>query len=202
MCVNKAMFKDNGGCGYVLKPEILRNPALGFDPSDIKSMPNRKSVEIRVISALNLPQNDELLIKDISDPFVTVHIYGLKVDLAERKTKAVQDNGFNPIWNDSFKFVVNCPELAMVKFTVKDEDIGKNQLIGDYAIRFSNMKPGYRHLRLNNKSGQGVLFVGVKVKPYKEESPSERTLRTVKDVIDEAEEALTRMAFDEDEEVC
>lgn len=142
MSLNKAMFNDNGGCGFVLKPEILRNPLLGFNPNDVKTMMNRKSVEIRVISALNLPQNDEILIQDISDPFVTVNIYGLKMDLAEKKTKAVQDNGFNPIWNESFKFVVNCPELAFLKFTVKDEDIGKDQFIGDYTIRLSKIKAG------------------------------------------------------------
>lgn len=106
-------------------------------------MTNKKILEIKIISALNLPQNEEiLLIKDISDPFVTVNIYGIKTDLAEKKSKSVQDNGFNPIWNETFKFVVNCPELAFVKFTVKDEDIGKNQLIGDYTIRFNNIRPG------------------------------------------------------------
>lgn len=142
MNLNKALFADNGHCGFVLKPEILRNPLLGFNPEDVKSMRNRKNVEIKIISALNLPQNEEILIKDISDPFVNVNIYGIKLDLAEKKTKSVQDNGFNPIWNETFKFVVNCPELAFVKFTVKDEDIGKNQLIGDFTIRFNNMRPG------------------------------------------------------------
>ena len=142
MQLNKALFKSNGNCGFVLKPEILRNPLLGFDPDDVNTMKNRKSVEIKIISALNLPQNDEILIKDISDPFVTVNIYGLKSDLAEKKTKSVQDNGFNPLWNETFKFTVNCPELAFVKFTIKDEDIGKNQLIGEYTIKFENMKHG------------------------------------------------------------
>jgi Ca2+-dependent lipid-binding protein len=142
MCLNKALFTDNGHCGFVLKPEILRNPLLDFNPEDVKSMKTRKNVEIKIISALNLPQNDEILIKDISDPFVIVNIFGIKLDLAEKKTKSVQDNGFNPIWNETFKFVVNCPELAFVKFTVKDEDIGKDQFIGDFTIRFNNMRPG------------------------------------------------------------
>jgi len=101
MCLNKALFTDNGHCGFVLKPEILRNPLLDFNPEDVKSMKTRKNVEIKIISALNLPQNDE-----------------------------------------TFKFVVNCPELAFVKFTVKDEDIGKDQFIGDFTIRFNNMRPG------------------------------------------------------------
>jgi Ca2+-dependent lipid-binding protein len=142
MLINKALFEDNKNCGYVLKPQILREPSLGFNPDDTSTMKNKKKVEIRIISALQLPQNDEIIIKDISDPFVTVNIYGVKADLNEKKTKSVKDNGFNPIWNEGFKFVINCPELAFVKFTVKDEDIGKDQLIGEYVIKFENMKEG------------------------------------------------------------
>ena len=52
------------------------------------------------------------------------------------------DNGFNPIWNEDFKFIVNCPELAFVRFNVLDEDVGKDQSIGYYTIRFENMRQG------------------------------------------------------------
>ncbi len=143
MCLNKALFNDNGNCGFVLKPEILRNPLLDFNPEDVNSMKTRKRLKITIISALNLPQNQEIIMKDISDPFVVVNIFGIKLDLAEKKTNSVQDNGFNPLWNETFKFVVNCPELAFVKFTVKDDDIGKDQLIGEYTIKFNNIRPGY-----------------------------------------------------------
>ena len=40
------------------------------------------------------------------------------VKLIYQMAKSLKDNGFNPIWNEDFKFVVNCLELAFVKFTV------------------------------------------------------------------------------------
>ena len=71
MQLNKALFADNGGCGYVLKPEILTNPSLHFNPNDLNSMTNKKVIEIRIISAQRLPRNREAggMVKDISDPY-------------------------------------------------------------------------------------------------------------------------------------
>ena len=63
-------------------------------------------------------------------------------DLCEKKTKTVRDNGFNPIWNEDFQFLVNCPELAFIKFSVFDQDTGKDDLIGEYAIKFNNIRQG------------------------------------------------------------
>ena len=95
----------------------------------------------------------------------------MPADQAEAKTQIIKDNGFNPIWNQDFKFVINCPELAFIRFAVKDDDLGKDQLIGHYELRFENMRPGYRHIPLINKKSKGTLFVGVRI--YKFESIKE-----------------------------
>lgn len=147
MILNRALFNDNGNCGYILKPGILLDSDLNFDPLDINTMKNKTILEIKVISALQLPYNKEI-IKDISDPYVKINIYGVSADMQEAETKSIKDNGFNPIWNQDFKFVINCPDLAIVKFTVNDEDIGKDDLLGDYAIRFNNIRQGL--LTINN----------------------------------------------------
>ena len=162
--LNQALFRDNGDCGYVLKPEILRNSKLNFDPLDLSTMKNKLSLKIKILSGQQLPQNTEL-IKDISDPYVAVKIYGIKADCQEKKTRHIENNGFNPIWNEEFDFVVNCPELAFVKFTVKDEDVGRDQLIGHYVIRLESMRKGYRHFQLNNKNSKGALFVFIDYEP-------------------------------------
>lgn len=86
-------------------------------------------------------------------------------DIYEKKTKSIKDNGLNPIWNQDFRFMINCPELAIVKFTVRDDDVGKDQLIGHYSIRLTSIRPGYRHVRLKNKESKGTLFVGIKIEP-------------------------------------
>jgi len=37
---------------------------------------------------------------------------------AQYKTKTVDDNGFNPSWNETFHFKVTRPDLALVRFCV------------------------------------------------------------------------------------
>ena len=133
------MFKDNGGCGYVLKPEILRNPSLKFDPNNPNTMTNKVMFYIKIISAQNLIIDG----KDISDPYMTVKIYGVPSDRAERKTKYVKDNGFNPVWNEDFQFQINCPELAFVKINVLDEDVGLDDELGYYVVKFDCIRKGF-----------------------------------------------------------
>jgi hypothetical protein len=44
-----------------------------------------------------------------------------------------------------------------------DEDVGKDDFIGDFCIKFNSIRQGYRHFKLNNKYSKGVLFVGIKI---------------------------------------
>ena len=144
----------------MLKPKILTNPSLKFDPTNPSSMPNKKFLEIKIISAQNLPMNEDI-VKDISDPYVIVSIFGVPADNVEKRTARIKDNGFNPFWNEEFKFTINCPELAFVKFSVKDDGLGRNE-IGQFTIRFDNIREGYRHVKLINRASKGTLFVFIK----------------------------------------
>ena len=164
--LNKALFSDNGNCGFVLKPDILRFPTHYFDPSNLNTMMNKKILQIKIISAQNLPKSDQL-VNDITDSYVVVQTYGVDSDRNEQKTKTINDNGFNPIWNEDLRFDINCPELAFVKFKVLDKDnASSDDLIGHYTIRFQNIRCGYRHIKLVNKYSKGTLFVGIKIQPF------------------------------------
>ena len=94
-----------------------------------------------MISAQNLPIDG----KDISDPYVTVSVLGVPSDNSSKKTRHVNDNGFNPVWNEDFEFLINCPELAFLKFVVKDEDVGSDDLLGYFFIKFDCMKKGFKY---------------------------------------------------------
>lgn len=72
MDLNEALFADNGGCGYVLKPNILLDSSLDFNPFDTTTMTNKKTIEIKVISGQNLPMGSDI-VKDISDPYGCFH---------------------------------------------------------------------------------------------------------------------------------
>jgi hypothetical protein len=81
-------------------------------------MSNKKKIQIKVIGAQNLPKAAGVG-NDVTDSYVVIQTYGVQADKHERKTKTIQDNGFNPIWNEDFVFTINCPELAFIRFKLK-----------------------------------------------------------------------------------
>ena len=82
-----------------------------------------------------------LIIATVIDPYVIVRLYDVKkpggrtsslsgtpdwLDITERKTSSVRDNGFFPQWRNSepFEFSVNQDDVAMLEFIVMDSDTG------------------------------------------------------------------------------
>lgn len=59
--------------------------------------------------------------RGIASPFVEIDVSG--VDQDKFKTKTIADNGFRPTWGEEFRFTVNMPELAHLRFVVQDEDM-------------------------------------------------------------------------------
>lgn len=79
---------------------------------------------------------------DTVDPYVTVEIFGIPSDCAEERTKTIQHNGYNPIFDESFEFQINLPELALVRFAVLDDEFIGDEFIGQYTIPFACMQTG------------------------------------------------------------
>ncbi|TSK98412.1 1-phosphatidylinositol 4,5-bisphosphate phosphodiesterase delta-1 [Bagarius yarrelli] len=172
MDLNQGRFLPNGKSGYILKPEFMRNPDFQFNPNMIT--PGRwlkkKILHIMVISAQQLPKLNKDKAKSIVDPFVKVDIYGVPADRASSQTSYINDNGkcFNPSWNQNFQFIIQVPDLAMVRFLVEDYDAAShNDFIGQYTLPFTSMQNGYRHIPLLTKNGDVIpsakLFVHVMV---------------------------------------
>lgn len=89
---------------------------------------------LQVISGQNLPKPKGSGAKgDVVDPYVYVEIHGIPADCTERRTRTVSQNGDNPIFDESFEFQINLPELAMVRFVVLDDDFIGDEFIGQYA---------------------------------------------------------------------
>ncbi|XP_016094330.1 1-phosphatidylinositol 4,5-bisphosphate phosphodiesterase delta-4-like [Sinocyclocheilus grahami] len=104
----------------------------------------------------------------IVDPLVRVEIYGVPLDRAKQETKYIDNNGFNPHWNESLQFTIHTPELALVRFVVEDYDkASRNDFIGQYTIPFTNIQPGYRHVHLLSKDGTSIhpssIYVHIKI---------------------------------------
>ena len=52
-------------------------------------------------------------------------------------------SGYNPIFDVSFEFQVNLPELALVRFAVLDDEYIGDEFIGQYTIPFDSMLTGW-----------------------------------------------------------
>lgn len=163
-------FQKNGGCGYVLKPAVMREEISYFSANTKDVLPDvtPQSLHVRIISGQNFPKPRGSGAKgDITDPYVTIEIFGIPADCAEEKTKTVNNNGYNPIFDESFEFQINLPELALVRFAVLDDEFIGDEFIGQYTIPFECMETGYRHIRLLSNTGEllenSTLFVHIAI---------------------------------------
>lgn len=164
MHLNQGRFLPNAFCGYVLKPEFQRSLSSQFDPNTLSKGPwlKRKTFNVMVISAQQLPKLNKDKHKSIVDPLVRVEIYGVPADNASKETHYIDNNGFNPMWNESFVFDIHVPELAMLRFVVEDYDsTSQNDLVGQYCLPLSSVQNGYRHVPLLTKRGDVICSAGV-----------------------------------------
>uniref|UniRef100_A0A672HD11 Phosphoinositide phospholipase C n=1 Tax=Salarias fasciatus TaxID=181472 RepID=A0A672HD11_SALFA len=164
MHLNQGRFLPNGFCGYVLKPEFQRSPSSQFDPGSLIKGPwlKRQTFHVMVISAQQLPKLNKDKAKSIVDPLVRVEIHGVPADNASKETHYIDNNGFNPMWNENFSFNIYVPELALVRFVVEDYDsTSQNDLIGQYCLPLTSVQKGYRHVPLLTKRGDVICSAGL-----------------------------------------
>lgn len=157
LLLNDGMFLQNGGSGYVLKP----NSIMGGEK------PKEEKIKIRVLSGHCLPKPEGAKVGETIDPFVTVELHDVKVSESSGKeelvqsshsTKVIDNNGFCPIWNDEGKeFIVHNSDVAMVQFSLMDSDVGLDDRVAAATIPVSCLRKGYRSIQLddhrNTRSG-------------------------------------------------
>uniref|UniRef100_A0A8C3TDM5 1-phosphatidylinositol 4,5-bisphosphate phosphodiesterase delta-4 n=1 Tax=Chelydra serpentina TaxID=8475 RepID=A0A8C3TDM5_CHESE len=170
MDLSDGLFRQNGRCGYVLKPAFLRDAGTAFDPDDPRSRAEGGPwrLAIQVISGQQLPKVANSKPSAIVDPLVRVEIHGVPADQARRETQYVENNGFNPSWGETLPFKVHVPELALVRFVVEDYDkASRNDFVAQFTLPFASLKSGYRHVHLLSKDGTAIppssLFVHVQI---------------------------------------
>ena len=100
-------------------------------------------------------------------PYVEVEISGSEFDSAKVKTKTVNDNGFNPYWDDTFDFQIVNPDLALLRFVVYDVDIfGDSNFIGQYTVPVKCIRSGYRSIPLKNAFSEDLELSGIQLGRY------------------------------------
>ncbi|XP_040014940.1 1-phosphatidylinositol 4,5-bisphosphate phosphodiesterase eta-2 [Xiphias gladius] len=163
--LNRAKFSSNGNCGYILKPKFMCKAA--FNPMLEDPLPGHRKTQLvlKIISGQQLPKPKDSMFGDrgeIIDPFVEVEIIGLPVDCSKQQTRVVDDNGFNPMWEETLVFNIQMPQIALVRFQVWDHDPIGRDFIGQRTVAFTSLMPGYRHVYLEGMAESSV-FVHVAI---------------------------------------
>uniref|UniRef100_A0A8C4E0M6 Phosphoinositide phospholipase C n=1 Tax=Dicentrarchus labrax TaxID=13489 RepID=A0A8C4E0M6_DICLA len=165
MQLNRAKFMVNGGIGYVLKPPPMCKGSFNpFSDDPLPAYP-KKQLILKIISGQQLPKPPDSMLGDrgeIIDPFVEVEIIGLPVDCCKEQTRVVDDNGFNPVWEETLSFTLHMAEVVLVRFLVWDHDPIGRDFIGQRTVAFSSLMPGYRHVYLEGLT-EASIFVHVSV---------------------------------------
>ncbi|MCJ1381830.1 Phospholipase C [Xylographa soralifera] len=157
---------------------------------------------VDMISAQQLPLPRGSSFEDSLDPYIEIEIFSAEekgkgaasgeggqdapartgmavIGAALRKrSRVAHSNGYNPIFNDKFKFSLETkyPSLVFVRWTVWDSpdgveyDKNKNALpLATFTAKLNSLQQGYRHLPLYDHNGDQFLFSTLFCRIAKEE---------------------------------
>ena len=154
MLLNDGRFRENGGQGYVLKPEYLCNDKNEINSTDgVFDCTHPRDLSIKILSGFCLPKSPEKSASSTISPFVRVTLYdGSPAALLPSpvfKTNVVEGNGLNPVWNANdaaARFSCLNPSVGMVLIGVYDHcNVTKTDyFIGAAAMSVSCIRVGYR----------------------------------------------------------
>ncbi|KAJ0909436.1 putative phosphoinositide phospholipase C [Helianthus annuus] len=151
------MFRSNGKCGYVKKPDFLMSMGPNnevFEPKVPLSV--KKTLKVRVYMGDGWHTDfDKTYFDKYSPPdfYTKLYMVGVPADVRKEKTKVINDV-WTPIWNEEFTFPLTVPDLALLKIVVREHDTGKDDFAGQTCLPVSELRTGIRVVRLRDKRGK------------------------------------------------
>ncbi|WVZ06498.1 hypothetical protein V8G54_019844 [Vigna mungo] len=153
----QGMFRSNGGCGYVKKPDFLIQKGPHDEVFDPKiALPVKKTLKVKVYLGKGWSSDFSPSDFDSYSPpdfYVKVCIVGVPADMIKKKTSVISNNWF-PVWNEEFDFPLTVPELALLRVEVREEDKHqKDDFGGQTCLPVSELKSGFRSVPLYDEKG-------------------------------------------------
>ncbi|KAD5962101.1 hypothetical protein E3N88_13574 [Mikania micrantha] len=152
------MFRSNGGCGYVKKPDFLMSRGPNNEVFDQKvALDVKKTLKVRVYMGDGWHMDFSHTHFDKYSPpdfYTKLYMVGVPADVAKKKTRVIKDDWI-PIWDEEFTFPLRVPELALLKIVVRDHDVSeKDDFAGQTCLPVSELRTGIRAVPLHNKKGE------------------------------------------------
>ncbi|CAK9133854.1 unnamed protein product [Ilex paraguariensis] len=152
------LFRANGGCGYVKKPDMLLEVGPHnevFDPK--RSLTVKKTLKVKVYMGEGWYMDFHRTHFDLYSPpdfYTKVGIAGVPADSVMKKTKAIEDNWI-PTWDEEFEFPLTVPELALLRIEVHEYDMSeKDDFGGQTCLPVSELRTGIRAVPLYDEKGE------------------------------------------------
>ncbi|OIW16190.1 hypothetical protein TanjilG_18905 [Lupinus angustifolius] len=152
------MFKANGGCGYVKKPDFLLKTGPNnevFDPKAKLSV--KTTLKVTVYMGEGWYYDFKHTHFDQYSPpdfYTRVGIAGVPDDTVMKRTKAIEDNWL-PTWNEVFEFPLTVPELALLRIEVHEYDMSeKDDFGGQTVLPVWELRSGIRAVPLYSQKGE------------------------------------------------
>eukprot|EP01065_Artemidia_motanka_P029814 TRINITY_DN35883_c0_g1_i1.p1 TRINITY_DN35883_c0_g1~~TRINITY_DN35883_c0_g1_i1.p1 ORF type:complete len:1040 (+),score=255.96 TRINITY_DN35883_c0_g1_i1:76-3195(+) len=138
-------FKDNGGCGYVLKPERLRGVGV---PNVLRTTDcgPASTFAVTVVSGLRLYRRSVCGDDEHFAPHVTASVRGLR-----RKSPGEDDDCREPqsspaselcTWQHTWKFELRCPDMATLCLSASCHRGGREVILGEAMLPVHLTVPG------------------------------------------------------------
>ncbi|KAK7300528.1 hypothetical protein RJT34_11374 [Clitoria ternatea] len=152
------MFKSNGGCGYIKKPDFLLKTGLNNEVFDPKAkLPVKTTLKVTVYMGEGWYYDFGRTHFDRYSPpdfYTRVGIAGVPSDTIMKKTKAIEDNWL-PTWNEAFEFPLTVPELALLRIEVHEYDMSeKDDFGGQICLPVWELRSGIRAVPLHGRKGE------------------------------------------------
>ncbi|KAJ1380744.1 PLC-like phosphodiesterase, TIM beta/alpha-barrel domain superfamily [Sesbania bispinosa] len=151
------MFKANGGCGYVKKPDFLLKTGPNNEVFDPKaSLPVKTTLKVTVYMGEGWYHDFKHTHFDQFSPpdfYARVGIAGVPSDTNMKKTKTIEDSWL-PSWNEVFEFPLTVPELALLRIEVHEYDMSeKDDFGGQTCLPVWELRSGIRAVPLHSRKG-------------------------------------------------
>ncbi|KAG5253818.1 phospholipase [Salix suchowensis] len=152
------MFRSNGGCGFVKKPEFLMKVGPHGEVFNPKTkLPVKKSLKVKVYMGDGWHLDFKSTHFDLYSPpdfYTRVGIAGVPGDVIMKKTKIKEDN-WTPVWDEEFTFQLTVPELALLRVEVHEYDMSeKDDFAGQTCLPVSELIPGIHAVPLFDRKGE------------------------------------------------
>ncbi|KAI3458552.1 hypothetical protein Pfo_015215 [Paulownia fortunei] len=159
------MFRANGGCGYVKKPDFLLKAGSNsevFDPE--ADLPVKTTLRVTVYMGEGWYYDFSHTHFDTYSPpdfYAKIGIVGVPADIIKKKTKTMDDNWI-PTWDELFEFPLTVPELALLRIEVREHNASaKSEFAGQTCLPVSELRKGIRAVPLYSR--KGVKYKSVKL---------------------------------------